>query len=138
MASAPAVERVEEVAIAVEDADAAVTLFERLFGLAFAEEWRIEDDHMRVRAATLAGTQVHLVEPTAEAGPIHAFLAERGEGIHHVAFRVADLEATIAHLREVGARLVAEEPREHDGLLYTFVHPSSAHGVLVELIEVRE
>jgi len=129
------IERIEEVAIAVEDADASVELFETLFGLEFDEQWRIEEDHIRVRATTVAGTQVHCLEPTAEAGPVHSFLQARGEGVHHFCFRVRDLEAMIEHLRAEGARLTPETPSYNNDSAYIFVHPETTPGVLIELIE---
>lgn len=138
MAPPEPVQRVEEVAIAVEDADSAVELFEGLFGLNFDSQWRIEQDHIRVRAATIDGTQVHFLEPTAEEGPVYSFLQEQGEGLHHIAFRVDDLDAMVSHLRDADARLIPNSPVDNEGTSYIFVHPSTTRGVLVELIERPE
>lgn len=132
------IEQVEEIAIAVENADAAVSHFNSLFGLDFDAQWRIDRDHIRVRAATVAGTQVHFLEPTAEAGPVYSFLQAEGEGLHHVAFRVSDLDEMVSHLREMDARLTPDRPIDNEGSSYIFVHPSTARGVLVELIERPE
>jgi methylmalonyl-CoA/ethylmalonyl-CoA epimerase len=127
---------VREVALAVHDADAAVSTFETLFGLSFDMEWEIAEDHIHVRATEVAGTQVHCLEPTAEAGPIHAFLETRGEGIHHFCLEVADLDALSEHLRQQGAHLTMDEPSTNKGHAYNFLHPKSGHGVLIELIEL--
>jgi methylmalonyl-CoA/ethylmalonyl-CoA epimerase len=130
------IQGVREVALAVEDADAAVSTFETLFGLDFDLEWEIDEDHIHVRATEVAGTQVHCLEPTAEAGPIHSFLEARGEGIHHFCLEVADLDALSDHLREEGAHLTMDEPSTNKGHTYNFLHPTSGHGVLIELIEL--
>lgn len=130
------IEGVREVALAVPDADAAVETFETLFGLEFDLEWSIEEDHIRVRATEVAGTQIHCLEPTADAGPIHSFLEARGGGVHHFCLEVRDLESLTDHLRDHGARVTMDEPSTNRGHKYNFLHPASGHGVLIELIEL--
>jgi methylmalonyl-CoA epimerase len=80
--------------------------------------------------------RVELLEPTGPDSPVAKFISKRGPGIHHVAVRVPDIRAALARLKAEGARLVDEEPRNGaGGCLVAFVHPASAGGVLLELVE---
>lgn len=128
-------EKVEEIAIAVEDADEGADLFEDLFGLDFEAEWEIPSDDMRVKSAELSGTQIQMLESTSPTGVIAEFLEDQGEGIHHICFQVKYLEGLIERLREKDVKLIPEEPIEIGDVSYIFVHPKSAHGVMIELIE---
>ena len=86
---------------------------------------------MRVASVSSMGTR-----PTSEDSPISKFLEKRGGGIHHVAVEVEDIEAALAKLKETGARLIDETPRiGAEGCLVAFVHPASANGVLLELVQ---
>ena len=90
----------------------------------------------RVRALLIAVGQwaIELLEATAEDSPIAKYVARRGPGIHHITLRVDDIRATLASLKDKGVRLIDEFPREGaHGSLVAFIHPASAHGVLVEL-----
>jgi methylmalonyl-CoA/ethylmalonyl-CoA epimerase len=89
------------------------------------------------RTGTAArGVALELLEASAEDSPIARYVATRGPGIHHVALRVPDLVATLAQLKARGVRLIDEAPRPGaHGALIAFIHPSSAHGVLVELVQ---
>jgi methylmalonyl-CoA/ethylmalonyl-CoA epimerase len=130
------VEGVEEVVLAVENQDEVVGLFEDLFDLDFKDSWTVPADNMKVRCAHVGNTQFHVVASTAPEGLIPKFIRQRGEGLHHIAFRVRNLDDVIARLREKGARLVPEQPRSgQHGSRYIFVHPASVHGLLIELIE---
>ena len=81
-------------------------------------------------------SRIELLEATAADSPISKFLARRGPGIHHVAFKVDDIRAALADLKSKGARLIDEEPRTGaGGCLVAFIHPSSTGGVLIELVE---
>ena len=84
-------------------------------------------------------TRIELLEPTAEDSPIARFIRRRGEGIHHLCFRVSDLEAALERLKKAGVPLVDESPRPGaGGSRIAFVHPRGTGGVLVELTETRE
>lgn len=128
-------EKVEEIAIAVEDADEGAGLFEDLFGLSFEAEWEIPSDDMRVKSADLSGTQIQMLESIKGKGVIADFLDSEGEGIHHICFRVKHLDDLIERLEENDVKLVPKEPIEIGDVSYIFVHPKSAHGVMIELIE---
>ena len=129
-------ENVEEIVLAVKDQDKAVALFERLFGLEFDKSWTVPADNMQVKCAMVGDTQFHIVASTEPDALIDKFVSERGEGLHHVAFRVTDLDAMVSRLRGLGIKVVPETPRTgREGVRYAFVHPRSVHGLLIELIE---
>ena len=111
----------DHVGIAVADIQAA-TDFYRTLGL-------------EVEASEEVGTQqVELLEATADTSPIARYLSKRGPGLHHITLRVDDVAAALAQLKARGVRLIDEQPRRGaEGALVAFIHPSSAHGVLVEL-----
>lgn len=135
MSESSPLEKVEEIAIAVEDADEGAGLFEDLFGLSFEAEWEIPSDDMRVKSADLSGTQIQMLESINGKGVIADFLDSEGEGIHHICFRVKHLDDLIERLEEKDVKLVPKEPIEIGEVSYIFVHPKSAHGVMIELIE---
>lgn len=131
----PSIRRLEEVAIAVPDASSAVETFEALFELSFEETWTVPDEGIRVRAAFVGETQIQFLEPLSDESAISSFLDDGGPGLHHVCFRVDDLDAMVERLRSAGIRLVPETPVETATISYVFVHPRSAHGVMIELLE---
>lgn len=108
--------------------------------LGFAVGSREEVPHEQVRVAMLplAHGSIELLQPTALESPVGRFLVRRGEGLHHVALRVPDLAAAMARLKAAGTRLVKDEiQRGAGGHRYVFVHPASAGGVLLELVEAE-
>ncbi|MFC1870086.1 VOC family protein [Chloroflexota bacterium] len=131
------VENIEEVVLAVHDQDEAVVLFEGLFGLEFKESWTVPMDAMQVKCAKVGDTQFHIVTSLRPDAVIAKFIAERGEGIHHICFKVRNLDETVSRLKEKNVKLVPETPRTNDGGRYIFIHPRFAHGVLIELLERR-
>jgi methylmalonyl-CoA epimerase len=129
------VENLQEVVIAVENINKAAALYEDLFGLKFELEWTMPNENMNVKAAKMGETQLQMVESTSPDGVIARFIQSRGEGLNHISFKVANLERMITRLRAKGVKLVPEEPVVTPQASYIFVHPKSAYGVLVELIE---
>lgn len=137
------VEGLMEVAIAVKDLEAAVASYERMLGYQFELEWELPHEKIRVKAARLGQTQLQLITCTAPEGVLAKFLAQRGEGLHHIAFRVRQLDRMVAELKAKGVQFIPEEPVrlpslapvKEGPLAYIFVHPRSARGVLIELIE---
>ena len=130
----PALGPVDHIGIAVRDLDAARQLYERVFGLSVVFEEEVPTEHVRVVAFDGGGLRLELLESTDPAGPIARFVERRGEGIHHVCYRVADVAATLAHLRASGLRTLDETPRPGaGGCQVAFIHPKSAGGVLVEI-----
>ncbi|MBI3695012.1 MAG: methylmalonyl-CoA epimerase [Acidobacteria bacterium] len=132
--------QIDHLGIAVRSLDAALEFYERALDLRV--EGREEVPHEKVRVAMLPldgavpGPRIELLEATSDDSPIARFIARRGEGLHHVALRVPDLAAAVERLRAAGARLVQENIQTGaGGHRYIFVHPSSASGVLLELVE---
>jgi methylmalonyl-CoA epimerase len=127
--------KIDHLGIAVASLDAARGLFESL-GLAVAHEETVEHEQVRVAMIPMEGGRIELLQPTNDDSPVGRFLKKRGEGLHHVALRVADIHATLATLKSQGARLVNEQVQVGaGGHLYFFVHPSSAGGVLLEICQ---
>ena len=129
---------IDHVGIAVADFDEAVRYYADVFGMTVAHEEINEEQG--VREAMLAvgdsGSSIQLLAPLSDASPIAKFLDQRGPGIQQLAYRVSDLDAVSEVLRERGARLLYDEPRRGTaGSRVNFVHPKSAGGVLVELVE---
>jgi methylmalonyl-CoA/ethylmalonyl-CoA epimerase len=130
------IENVEEVVLAVENQDEVVALFEDLFGLEFKDSWTVPADDMSVRCAHIGNTMFHIVSSITGNAVIARFIRDRGEGIHHIALRVRDMDEIVTKLRQKGVRLVPEEPVSFgpSGPSYIFVHPKSLHGIMIELI----
>ena len=127
------VENIEEVVLVVEHQDEVVSLFEDLFGFEFKAEWDMPMYEMHVKSARVGETQFQVVGSTNPAPDafINKFLKNRGEGLHHIAFKTNNLDEAVARLKEKGATLIPEGHVGKPGL--TFVHPKSTHGVLIEL-----
>jgi methylmalonyl-CoA/ethylmalonyl-CoA epimerase len=121
--------------MAVEDLDAAVGTYERLFGGALEQRGTLEDQGVEAASLRLGDGRVELMSALAAETPVGKFLAKRGPGVHHVAYEVADLPGALRQLADDGAELIDIEPRAGlFGLQVAFVHPDAAHGVLSELV----
>jgi methylmalonyl-CoA/ethylmalonyl-CoA epimerase len=128
--------KLEHIGIATDKLDTALEFWRDALGLDVADVEEVSDQGVRVAMLPIGETRVELLEPTREDSPIAKFLARRGAGIHHIAVRVSDIRATLENLKKNGARLIDETPRVGAGeCLIAFVHPSSAGGVLLELVE---
>ena len=127
--------RLAHIGVIVRRVDAACSLYARL-GLRQAGRVAFPQENIRIAFIPVEGAQIELMETLEPGGPLHRFLAARGEGIHHLAFEVPDLEEALARVREAGGRLIDETPRRgSEGTKVAFIHPTSAHGVLIELVE---
>jgi methylmalonyl-CoA epimerase len=127
--------RIHHLGVAVDDLDEAVETYERLFGASVEHRATVEDQGVEAASVLLGEGRVELMASLGAETPVGKFLAKRGPGMHHVAYEVADLPATIRELEERGAELIDEAPRAGlFGLQVAFVHPDSAHGVLSELV----
>jgi methylmalonyl-CoA epimerase len=124
------------VGIAVEDLEASVERYRRTLGLEPAHRERIPDQGVE-EVLFAAGTSfIQLLGALGPDTPVGTFLAKRGPGVHHVAYRVDDVAATLSHLRSEGVRLVDEEPRRGSrDTLIAFIHPKDMGGVLIELVQ---
>jgi methylmalonyl-CoA/ethylmalonyl-CoA epimerase len=129
-------ETIDHIGLAVTDITEAVTLYQTQFGV---QEWEIielPERHMRVAVTTIGTSMVELIAPTAPEAAFAKYLAEKGPGMHHIAYRVADITAALATLNAHGLRLVDEVPRPGlHGTLVAFVHPKATLGTLIELVQ---
>jgi methylmalonyl-CoA epimerase len=125
---------VDHIGIAVKDLAAGKRLYGEVFGLDLLFEEEVPTEKVRVAGFDGGGMRIELLASTDPEGPIGRFVAKRGEGIHHVCYRVPDVAATLAHLKAQGLVTLDEVPRPGaGGCQVAFVHPKSAGGVLVEL-----
>ncbi len=126
---------IDHLGIAVKSLEAGKQFYQRL-GLEVRPEETVEAERVKYAMVPLGESRIELLEPTSEDSPIAKFLAKRGEGLHHVALHVTDLPHTVEKLKAAGTRFVTDEIRSGaGGHSYIFVHPSSAGGVLIELVE---
>jgi methylmalonyl-CoA/ethylmalonyl-CoA epimerase len=127
---------IDHVAIAVRDLDAAVAWYESALGARVVHRERVESDGVDEALVAVADSYVQLLTPTRPDSPVARFLERRGEGLHHVGYRVDDCAAAIESVRASGARVIDEAPRPGSrGTLVAFVHPQGAFGTLVELVQ---
>jgi GTPase len=126
---------IDHLGIAVRSIDQALKFYRDQLALSVSVRETVEHEKVNVAMLPLGGPRIELLEPTEPASVIGKFLEKRGEGLHHVAVRVADLNAAVERLRNSGARLVNEPRAGARGHLYVFVHPASTGGVLLELIQ---
>ena len=130
---------IDHVAIAVADLDAAIAEFGRLYQAEPIGRETVADQGVEEAMIAIGGSHVQLLRPLDEGSPVGRFLARHGEGLHHIAFAVPNIEIALAHLQEAGARLVDETPRiGGGGNRIAFVHPAAFAGTLIELVEVTE
>ncbi|HXZ40798.1 MAG TPA: methylmalonyl-CoA epimerase [Terriglobales bacterium] len=126
---------IDHLGIAVKSLSAAKGIYEKL-GLTVSPEEVVEAEHVRCVMVPVGESRLELLEATSDNSAIAKFIAKRGEGLHHVSLRVPDLPAAVARLKKDGVRLVSDEIKiGAGGHRYVFVHPSSAGGVLLELVE---
>ena len=127
---------IDHVAIAVTDLDAAIACYESTFGATVVHREVVESDGVAEALIKVADSYVQLLTPTREDSPVAKFLAKRGEGLHHVGYRVRDCAAALEAVRAAGGRVIDAAPRPGSrGTTVAFVHPSAAFGTLVELVE---
>ncbi len=128
----------DHVGIAVDDLDAALEFYAGALGLEVEASEDVPSQGVRAHFVRVGSAALELLEATTEESPVRRFVDRRGAGLHHVTLRVDDVAAALARLKARGVRLVDETPREGaEGALVAFVHPSAAHGVLVELKQER-
>jgi methylmalonyl-CoA/ethylmalonyl-CoA epimerase len=131
--------RIYHLGYAVEDIEAASRFYRENFGVEPGEPEVVEDQGIVAVMFRVGESMVELVQPTRPDSPVGRFLDRRGEGVHHVAYEVDDLEAILEELKSNGIELVDEEPRVGaGGTRVAFVHPRSAFGVLTELVELPD
>ncbi len=134
--AAAGVTAVDHVGIAVRDLEAAVAEYGRTLGIEPVHRERIDSDGVEEALFAVGESYIQLLAPTRDDSPVAKFLEKRGEGVHHVGYRVEDVAAVVERLRDAGVPLVDERPRPGSrGTTVAFVHPKGFRGVLVELVQ---
>jgi methylmalonyl-CoA/ethylmalonyl-CoA epimerase len=129
-------DEIDHVAIAVHDLEAAVTWYADVFGATVAHREVVASDGVEEALLKVADSYIQLLTPTSEESTVARYLANRGEGIHHVGYRVSDCAAALQALKAAGNRLIDEVPRPGSrGTTVAFVHPKGAFGTLIELVQ---
>ncbi|MCL5117059.1 MAG: methylmalonyl-CoA epimerase [Firmicutes bacterium] len=130
--------KLDHIGVAVRDLEASLKAYETL-GLTVAHREHVERDQVEVAFVPFEGGRFELLKPDAETSPVGKFLAKRGEGIHHVALTVEDIQAEVERLKASGVRMIDASPRAGaEGTLVAFIHPAATGGVLVELVQRPE
>lgn len=132
-------DKLEHVAIAVADLEAAVAHYSAVWGLEVEHRERVEDQGVEEAMLPLGDSYLQLLGATGPDTTVGRFLSRKGQGLHHLAYEVEDLEAVLAELKAKGVPLIDETPRKGGrGHMVAFVHPKGNHGLLVELIQRPE
>jgi methylmalonyl-CoA epimerase len=127
---------IDHIAIAVNDLEAAIEYYRATFGCEVDHREVVERDGVEEALLKVADSYVQLLTPTRDDSPVAKYLEKRGEGLHHVGYRVADCAAALDRVKAEGHRVIDEEPRPGSrGTTVAFVHPKTAFGTLIELVE---
>lgn len=127
---------VDHIGIAVKSIDEALKFWEETLGIKCTGREEVAEQKVVTAFLPLGDTEIELLEPTSPESPISKFIESRGEGIHHLALKVEDIEAALKELKDKGIRLIDEKPRcGAGGAKIAFVHPKAAGGVLLEISE---
>lgn len=130
------IKKVDHIGVAVRSIEEAAKLYEVLLGLKITATEVVEEQKVKVAFLPTGDSEVELLESTDPEGPVAKFIAARGEGIQHIAFRVDNLEEMLAALKKAGVRLIDEKPRfGAGGAKIAFLHPKETFGTLIELCE---
>ncbi|MGI6142931.1 MAG: methylmalonyl-CoA epimerase [bacterium] len=130
------VSKIDHIGIAVKNLEEAVKLYRDFLQLEVTGVEEVPDQRVKVAFIPVGDSEVELLEPTTADSPVEKFIAKRGEGIHHIAFRVDNLEKDLEEAKAAGIRLIDESPRPGaGGARIAFLHPKSSGGVLLELCE---
>ncbi|HET7838203.1 MAG TPA: methylmalonyl-CoA epimerase [Rectinemataceae bacterium] len=128
--------KIDHIGVAVENLEETLALYTGILGLELHGTETVEEQKVKTAFLPVGDTEVELLASTDPEGPIGKFIAAKGQGVQHVAFRVADIEAALAELKAKGVRLIDEKPRYGaGGARIAFLHPKATNGVLVELCE---
>jgi methylmalonyl-CoA/ethylmalonyl-CoA epimerase len=127
---------IDHVAIAVNDLDAAIAWYEKVFGATVEHREVVESDGVAEALLRVADSYIQLLTPTRDDSPVAKYLAKRGEGLHHVGYRVADCGVALEAVKAAGGRVIDQAPRPGSrGTTVAFVHPATSFGTLIELVE---
>ena len=136
MTTAPMFTEIDHVAIAVNDLEAAVKYYEDVFGATVDHREVVESDGVEEALLKVAESYIQLLTPTRDDSPVAKYLANKGEGLHHIGYRVKDCGAALEAIKAAGGRVIDEAPRPGSrGTTVAFVHPKAIFGTLIELVE---
>jgi methylmalonyl-CoA epimerase len=132
----PLLTEVDHVAIAVRDIDAAIAFYEETFGATVVHRERVDSDGVEEALIKVADSYIQLLTPTSDDSPVARYLEKKGEGVHHVGYRVDDCAAALQSVKDHGGQVIDQAPRPGSrGTTVAFVHPKGAFGTLIELVE---
>ena len=126
---------IDHVGVAVNDIEAALAFFKKVFDVPDAQIELMEDQGVRATLIEVGQTRLELLEPTSPESGVGRFIERRGEGLHHLAFNVTDISGKLQTLKTLGVDLIDQTPREGLSGTIAFVHPRSVFGILTELVE---
>ncbi|MBA3349441.1 MAG: methylmalonyl-CoA epimerase [Actinobacteria bacterium] len=129
-------EGIDHVALAVTNLDKSLANLHEIWGLDKVTRETVEEQGVEEAMLALGGCGLQLVAPAGEDSRLQRYIERRGEGLHHIAFRVVDIEGVLKHLKDKGVELIDDSPRSGGGgSLIAFVHPRGQDGVLIELVQ---
>jgi methylmalonyl-CoA/ethylmalonyl-CoA epimerase len=130
---------IDHVGVAVEDVDAALALYRDALGMALVHRETVTEQGVDAALLDVGDGHIELLQPLGPETPVGKYLARKGPGLHHVAYRVADIDAALSALAEAGLRLIDERPRVGiRNSRVAFIHPASTGGVLTEIVQPAE
>jgi methylmalonyl-CoA/ethylmalonyl-CoA epimerase len=131
--------RIDHIGVAVEDIDAALALYERDYAMTLVHRETVAEQGVEAVLLDVGENHIELLAATGPDTPVGKFIAKKGPGMHHVAYQVDDIEATLAALKEAGMRLIDETPRTGiRNSRVAFLHPATAGGLLTEIVQPAE
>ena len=136
MTTSPMFTEIDHVAIAVNDLEAAVKYYEDVFGATVDHREVVESDGVEEALLKVAESYIQLLTPTRDDSPVAKYLANKGEGLHHIGYRVKDCAVALQAIKDAGGRVIDEAPRPGSrGTTVAFVHPKAIFGTLIELVQ---
>jgi methylmalonyl-CoA/ethylmalonyl-CoA epimerase len=127
--------KIDHIAIAVKSIDETMKVYGDVFGIKSEHEEEIPDQGVKAAAVNIGGVHIEFVEPVKPDTGIAKFVESKGDGIHHIAFEVEDLEKELADLEAKGVALIDKKPRKGMAGMIAFIHPKATKGVLLELVQ---
>ena len=128
--------KINHIGIAVNSIEASIPFYRDTLGMSFEGDEVVVEQKVKVAFLAVGASRIELLEPTADDSPVAKFLLKNGEGVHHIAYEVADLKVALADLKRDGVRLIDETPRSGaHGTSIAFLHPKATGGVLTELCQ---
>ncbi len=131
--------RIDHIAVLVDDLDQTLTFWRDALGMDLTHLQDVPAEMAKIAFLPTGGSEIELVQPTTSNSGLAKFLEKRGPGMHHICLEVDDIDGMLAQLKEKGVQLINETPRQGlEGRRYAFIHPKSAHGVMIELYELSK